>query len=292
MYQSKLKQSNKNSKKVHCTIFSFLEDGLVMTLQLSNGDTKTIMMRKVKKAVKEDSVKNYGHLTLELSLMFKSLLDLCKTPNRERGLRLMKLVMTHFKANKWLSKYASEIMRFLVHQMCILSEREAHEEFYGLFVNTEGGVGNHIPCDLQMEFLVKQVKKNIKHMFSNKTEKNITVRTSALPALSDIGEVFDKNSNVITRAKKHSDIDSKRDESAIISDLRQLRPFKLEPGRYHRAFPNVAKTITMKLDPMSFHKWVADQKNKFATEIGIKGGKSVTSVLRLIYFSKKYSLEQ
>ncbi|CAG2220286.1 unnamed protein product [Mytilus edulis] len=176
-------------------------DGVVIPIQLSNGKRRSYVIKKAQKSQtpQEDKVKNYGHLCLELGLQFKAILDLCKLPDRERGLRLLKVCMIHFKANNNLSKYAYEILRLLVHQLCILSEQEAHEEFYGLFVNTKGKIDSHIPCDLQMEYIVKSVKRNIKHMFSNKTDKNITTRTSALPAIKDIAENFDKTSGVIIR---------------------------------------------------------------------------------------------
>ncbi|CAC5403385.1 unnamed protein product [Mytilus coruscus] len=162
-------------------------DGVVIPIQLSNGKRWSYVIKKAQKSqtAQEDKVKNYGHLCLELGLQFKAILDLCKLPDRDRGLRLLKVCMIHFKANNNLSKYAYEILRLLVHQLCILSEQEAHEEFYGLFVNTKGKMDSHIPCDLQMEYIVKSVKRNIKHMFSNKTGKNITTRTSALPAIKD-----------------------------------------------------------------------------------------------------------
>lgn len=240
-----------------------------MSVRLANGTTKTINLKQTKKKPKEDGVKNYGHLVLELGLLFKSLDDLCKSPFRQRGLRLLKLAMVHLKANNWNSKYAYEIMRFLVHQQSILSETEAHEEFYGLFMNTKGGLDTHIPCDLRMEFLVKRIKRNIKNMFSNKTEKNITSRTSALAALDDISENYDQCSNVLIRAKKHSDADSKKDEMDIISDLRQIRPFKFISGRCHNAFPNTNMSISKHLDPTLFHEWILNQKVKFATEIGV-----------------------
>lgn len=49
-------------------------------------------------------------------------------------------------------KYVYEIMRLLVHQTCILSEKAANEEFYGLFVNTTGRFNGHIPADRRMEY--------------------------------------------------------------------------------------------------------------------------------------------
>jgi hypothetical protein len=83
--------------------------------------------------------------------MFKSLLDMCKVPERKRALRLLKVCLIHFKANNNMSKYSLEVMRFLVQQQCTLAARGAHAQFYGMFVNTHGRIDSHIPCDLQME---------------------------------------------------------------------------------------------------------------------------------------------
>ena len=63
--------------------------------------------------------------------------------------------MLYLKSNRNLSKYANEIMRLLDHQICILSEKEAHEKFYGMFVNTSGKYDSHISTDRCMEYLVK-----------------------------------------------------------------------------------------------------------------------------------------
>lgn len=77
-------------------------DEFVMTVPSANGATKSITLRKVKKVVKEDGDKNYGHLVLELGLLFKALLDLCNTHSKERGLKLLTLAMSHFNANNGL----------------------------------------------------------------------------------------------------------------------------------------------------------------------------------------------
>lgn len=45
-----------------------------------------------------------------------------------------------------------EIMRLLVHQTCMLSEKAAKEEFYGFFVNTTGRFNGHIPAYRRMEY--------------------------------------------------------------------------------------------------------------------------------------------
>lgn len=100
----------------------------------------------------DDYVKNYGHRVLELGLLFKDLLDMIKYPDRDRGLRLLKVAMLFFRSSSRLSKYAYEIVRLLVHQQCALSVQASHEEFYGLFVNTAGKINSHIPADERMEW--------------------------------------------------------------------------------------------------------------------------------------------
>ena len=133
-----------------------LSSGKKLQLKVRSDASKTCMTKSV-----PDHVKNYGHIVLELGLLFKDLLDVIHLPDRDRCLRLLKLAMIFFKANKNLSKYAHEILRFLVHQTCTLSETEAHEVFYGLFVNTRGKKDSHIPADLQVEHLVRTTKKHI-----------------------------------------------------------------------------------------------------------------------------------
>ena len=238
----------------------------MFTLKLANGETKTILLKR--KLPPADHVKNYAHRVLELGMLFKSLLYLCKCPSRNMALSLIKITMLVFKANNNLSKYAYECMRFLVHQKCTLSEKEASEEFYGLFVNTKGRLDSHIPCDLQMEYIVKLVKKHLKHMFSNQTEANVTARTSAITAMIEISDKFDRTSDVIVRAKKHSDKDSKQDEADMIKDLRDVRPFVFQRGRSHPTFPNITPSLTESLNPAEIRSWIEVQTLKWATEVG------------------------
>ncbi|XP_006814411.1 uncharacterized protein LOC102801398 [Saccoglossus kowalevskii] len=246
-----------------------LDDGNIITVKLANGSMCTVLLKPRKpQVVAEDYVQNYGHTVLELGLLFKSMCDLCKLPDRDRGIRILKMAMIIFKANNNLSKYALEIMRLLVHQLCIFSEQQANEEFYGLFVNTKGQINSFIPADRQMEYIVKLVKQNMKHMCSNKTGTNIKKVTSALAGIADIAENFDRSSRVIIRSKKHSAVSAQDDELAMIEDLRRVRPFQCEPGRYHATFAHISNTIQSNLDRQHLYAWIHSNIVKFATEIG------------------------
>ncbi len=107
----------------------------------------------------DDEVQCYAIRVLEVGMLFKGLLFLCKTPDRRLYISLLKLLLQVLYAHSSRGKYALEIVRFLVQQTNVLSERDAHETFYRLFVNTKGTIDSYIPCDLQMEFIVKDQKK-------------------------------------------------------------------------------------------------------------------------------------
>ncbi|CAG2210873.1 unnamed protein product [Mytilus edulis] len=120
----------------------------ISNIEISNG-TEISICPKIrttnKKSVDEgsDKVKNYGHLVLELGMLFKELLGVCKSPDRNQMLRLLKHSMTVFKASSNNSKYALEIHRFLIQQISTLSENEAAEVVTAMFVNTKGQL---YPC--------------------------------------------------------------------------------------------------------------------------------------------------
>lgn len=242
----------------------------MLKVRLTTGKFLELLVKKPKKdkPQEQDHIQNYGHMVLELGLLYKDLLDMVKLPNRDRSIVILKFCMLVFKANSNLSKYALEILRLLVHQQSSLSLKAACEEFYGLFVNTKGKLDSHIPVDEQMEWIVGQVKAHIKHMHSNKTEKNITTRTRALAGIKDIGGNYDQATEVIVRAKRHTVPTAQADELAIVEDLRQIRPFERRGGRTHESFPNISRSMVERLEVPRILHWVQTRTYRFATELG------------------------
>ncbi len=224
-----------------------MKEHRALQVRLGNGKLLTILVRTHSKADPQkeitDRVKTYGQLVLELGLVFRNFHESISIPNRPRMLRTLKLMMTILKANNNLSKYADEILRFVVCQQHILPEKEAYQVFYGLFVNTRGKLDSHIPCDLAMEWLVRVTKRHIKHIMSNKTEKNIERKTQSLACLMDISKNFQKASSVMVRSKQHKTASSLNDERLMIEDLRTVKPFTLQDGRYFPHFENSPKSL-------------------------------------------------
>ena len=176
--------------------------------------------------------------------------------------------MVLLKADSNMCRYADEILRFLVHQLFILSEEEAHIMFYGMFVNTKGKIDSFIPCDLMMEFVVRTMKKHIKHMYSNKTERNIERKTGALASLDALMNNYDVDSSVIRRNKKHRKADVGGDELSMAEDLHSLSPFQVIPGRKHEQFENVSCSLLSSLNYDHFLRWVTRRAEIHATSLG------------------------
>jgi TusA-related sulfurtransferase len=150
-----------------------------------------------------------------------------------------------------------------------MSEQEAEKEFYGHFVNTQGRPGCCIPADLQMEYIVKKIKKNIKHMQAGQSIHHIHTKTRAISGIESIANNFDAAANVVQRATKHSHRETAAEEVDMINDLLEVRPFQHQPGRNYEKFPNMEPSLLHRLDntAISTAKWLKQKIELFATEI-------------------------
>ena len=180
-------------------------------------------------------------------------------------IRTLKVMMIILKSDNNLSKYADEILRFLVQQQFTLSEVQAHDVFYGMVVNTKGHIDSHIPVDLQMEHIVRSMKKHIKHMFSNKTEENITKQTGALAMINDIAHNADKQSSVVIRGKKHVIRSSHGDEVTMVEDILTVHPFQHKTRTFGG---NVKCSMMAYLNYDHFRSWLVRRAQIHAESLG------------------------
>ena len=102
---------------------------------------------------------HYGSLMVE----FK---DAWAEGDGDRIFRCWQLFLPHFRASKH-TKYSLEAFRLQLQVKVVLSPNLAHQVKWNRFVNTKGGLGRNIPCDL---FNDKQIKCIIQNMGPNLTE--------------------------------------------------------------------------------------------------------------------------
>ena len=210
-------------------------------------------------------MKNYAHYVLESGLTFMYFLKLCKMPDRPRLLAVFKLMMEQLKSRNTKAKYPLELLKLLFMQYSLLSEQRANQVLHACFVNTKGKPESNVPADLQMEWVVKQNKAHIKHMFSNKSMDNIFSKSSALPGLHNIAANFDDAADVIVRTKRHNPKDIDKDEMQIMDDLRRVKPFKYQPGRtyQHRQFAGMEITSAKLMPELKLRNWFDKHKKAY-----------------------------
>lgn len=210
-----------------------------------------------------DKIKDYAHYGLEVGLTFSYFCHLVKSPVREKFLPLLKMMMVQLRGHAICAKYPKEILRMLVQQYSVMGLREACQVFSASFVNLHGKSDTNVPADLVQEWNVRESKKHIKHMFSNKQESNILHRTSALPSIHAIANNFDLEAGTIVRAKRHTEKNYDDEVQIIIEDLHDILPFKYTEGRYYEQFKHIPKSLSEKVDGQKLHKWFNKQKNSF-----------------------------
>jgi len=247
----------------------------VLSVKLPNGQMVNINLHAVTTqpptlttSSNTDKITAYSRMVLELGLLFQNFVECVKVPNRERMLRTLKLMMILLKADNNLSKYADEILRFLLQQLFILSEHDAKLVFHSMFVNTRGRIDTHIPADLQMEFIVRTYKKYIKHMLSNKTESNIQRKTGALGGIYNVATHYDDITPVLNRTQKHSQPSDALDEISMLEDLRQVKPFLQQDNRVHSTFPNIEQSLLIGLNYDHLHKWLLHRTTIHGASLG------------------------
>lgn len=258
---------------INCFHTLFVEDRpykQLIPLTLANGQhvyLPVLKKEKVFKTPESDGIQDYGKLVLDLGLLYMTFLDQCKVPNQGQMLSTLKMMLVIFKANNNLSKYAYEVLRFLMQQLTLCTQQQAHDVFHSMFVNTHGRINSHIPSDMKMETIVSEQKKHIKHMYSNKLDDEVIRKKSqAIHGINRIAEGFDTATSVVVRATAHKTISSLGDERAMVQDLRKVRPFHLHPGRSFERMPLAPPSLSKTLNAMKFNKWVMEKKATFTLE--------------------------
>ncbi len=237
--------------------------------RLPSGTVKTFSV-SVMKQVEDDYIYNYGRNVLELGLLFTELEDCCRLPDRARLLSIMKYLMIALRGHNKSAKYNLEVLRFLFHQLATLSEREAYETLYGLFINTHGQIDTHIPADLLMEHHVQTIKTTIKCLGSNKVnEMVIRKRTGAEPAFKEIFDNYCQTTATVTRTSTSKVPSNNEEFNILLRDIHTANPFGVfSEGRKFVKFPKIPLSVLNKCDMNSLNAWIKKNKSKYCTEIG------------------------
>ena len=206
----------------------------------------------------EDNVQAYAKEVMTLGLIYAEFADGIREGDGIRVTRCWKFLMLIFKAAQ-RKNYSCEAFALLAQMNFILSPRLSQQLKWSHFINTRGGKGHNIPCDLHMEHLNRVLKDGIKGLGANKTEKAITRLGKCISSFDQILSNFDESLEVHHSADFHTVASLEKDITLVVNELtKQVQPFSFSKGRSHKSV-RVKKSIMKTIDSAKFHLWTKEK---------------------------------
>ena len=116
-----------------------------------------------------DGVYNYARVLCHYGTLIMEFRDAWAEGDGGRVVNCWRLFLPHFLTSN-CRKYALEALRLQFQVRAVLSPCLAEHILWDRFINTKGGIGRNIPCDLHNEHVNKLLKHIIVNMGSNITE--------------------------------------------------------------------------------------------------------------------------
>ena len=161
-------------------------------------------------------------------------------------IRCWKLFLLHFHASNGI-KYALEALT-LQFQLITIPPPLVHQLTWGRFLNTHGGLGWNIPCDLFNEHTSKVFKGMVESMAANFKELATTRVAQSMTVIDKLSTQFDEQIGIHPEASKHSD---KEDVNKVIKVVLAEKLLHVIPGCSHSDF---AKLSTNPLKNLNWGK--------------------------------------
>ena len=214
----------------------------------------------------QDPVREYSLCLLKLYFLLGSPRESVKSGDCDQLAILRTVLLKLFKSHSRHNAYAIEMLISILQDEVFLTQRQAHQTSWASIANWKGGARNNIEIDLLQENINSELKKSIKGMGANKTNKSIDRVSRAAGGSAEIIENFDEVVGIKKKASSHKHKSSEKDESLILSDLLPLKPFVSINGRFHEGFEDVSSDPLATLDKAAFNDWLNKHKKNITRD--------------------------
>ena len=208
-----------------------------------------------------DHVYGYARVLCHLTSLVMLFVDAWKEGDGVRVLRLWKIMMLHFHSER-KTKYALEALR-LQFQLATLQPYLSHQLTWGRFINTHGGQGRNLPCDLHNEHINKLFKDIISNMGPNFTKAASTWAARAVSSLHRISMAFDKQTGIHPEATAHNTRSDEKDVKIVVDVLQKSEVLNVIVNRSHRMFPKFSPDPLHKLNREHMIKWIKRKAKEY-----------------------------
>ena len=162
-------------------------------------------------------------------------------------------------------------MHLQVQVKAVLSPRLAHHIMWDRYINTRGGIGRNIPCDLRNEHVNKLLKHIISNMGANMTHEALTRAAHSVSTLQSFCRQYDKCSGVPFLTHTHSIRSDVADVAKVMCTVQDRKLRQIMPGTKHCAFPNLPTNTLKNWDIKKTQQWIEQKKQDFLKYRGTLG---------------------
>ena len=208
-----------------------------------------------------DCVHGYSRVLYQFASLVPLFVDAWKEGDGERILRLWKILMIHFHAER-KTKYALEALR-LQFQVSTLQPYLSHQLTWGRFVNTHRGPGRNLPCDLHNEHTNKLYKDIISNMGVNFTKAASTWSARSVSSLERLSTGFDRQTGIHPEATAHSRRSDEKDVKIVVDVLQKAKVLVVIKDRAHRMFPKFCPDPLHKLNREKMVQWIKRKAREY-----------------------------
>ena len=197
-----------------------------------------------------DTVHNYARVLCHYGSLALEFVDAWEEGDGERICRCWKVFLLHFYGNG-RTKYSWEALRLQL-QLLSLPSTLSEQIKWNRVINTHGGLGRNIPCDLHNEHVNKLFKEVITNMGANLTDTAMHRAARAVTTLHHIRTNFDKVSGVPVNTSAHS---TRSDDTDVLRVACVVQREKVTPGRHNSGHKIPANPLT-KVNKESLLSWI------------------------------------
>ena len=148
----------------------------------------------------------------------------------------------------------------MIIQFATLQPNLVHQPTWGRFVNTHGGKGLNIPCDLHNEHVNKLYKEIIGNTGANFTKFASTHAARAVSSLERLSLGFERQTGIHQGETAHSRRSDAKDVQIVAEVVLKGRILELIHERCHSKFSNFSPNPLGRIDRRKMMKWIKKAK--------------------------------
>ena len=210
-----------------------------------------------------DDVFNYHCSLMNMALLLRNFNDATKEGDGPRIIRCIKVFLLHYKQDgSGSTKYALEALYQLFQLNALLTPRDAEKLLWNRSINNQGGPGNNVPCDLDLEHDNHLFKDMCRGLGANVTNNSVTRISNAFFVFKELLKNLDKETQIKSSSGEHAKKDIKQDLKKVVKTLVEEKVFVMHEERIMHYFTNHPRDYLQLLDSKQLFNWINEHKKK------------------------------